>query len=72
MSKTVIFILFMVSAIVIFDFYIVFAEGATASISAQIIRWSREFASIPFLVGFVAGHLFWNTDKSRIYKDDKK
>lgn len=68
MSKTVIFILFMVVSITVFDFYIVFAEGAQESISAYIIRWSKEFPSIPFLIGFVCGHLFWRMSDKRVEK----
>ena len=70
-SKTVIFIFAMVAAIIIFDFYIVFEEGAGESISAYIIRWSHDYPSIPFLVGFVAGHLFWRMSDSRVEKKEK-
>tara|TARA_R110000850_G_scaffold120956_1_gene238667 strand:+ start:217 stop:423 length:207 start_codon:yes stop_codon:yes gene_type:complete len=68
MSKTVIFILFMVASIVIFDFYIIAAEGVQESISAYIIRWSHEYPSIPFLVGFVMGHLMWRMTDARVGK----
>lgn len=68
MKKTVVFILFMVTAIIVFDFYIIFNEGATESISAYLIRWSHEYPSIPFLIGFVAGHLFWRMSDKRIEK----
>jgi hypothetical protein len=56
----------MVASIAIFDFYIIFSEGATESISAYIIRWSKEYPSIPFLTGFVAGHLFWRMSDERV------
>lgn len=69
MSKTLAFILLIVASIIIFDFYIILNEGATSSISAYLIRLSREYSSIPFLVGFVAGHIFWNTKDIRIYKE---
>lgn len=59
MKKTVIFILLMVVAIVVFDFYIIAVDGKTESISSYIIKWSCEYPSISFLTGFVAGHLFW-------------
>jgi len=68
-SKTVIFIMVMVVSIIAFDFYIIFDEGATESISAYIIRWSHEYPSIPFLVGFVAGHLFWRMSDKRAGKE---
>lgn len=68
MSKTVIFIIFMVASIVVFDFYIVFTEGATESISAYIIRWSYDYPSIPFLAGFICAHLFWRMSDDRVGK----
>ena len=72
MSKTVIFIIFMAVSITVFDFYIVFTEGATESISAYIIRWSYQYPSIPFLFGFLMGHLFWKMRDNRWQnKDDK-
>ena len=43
--------------------------GAVESISAYIIRWSHEYPSIPFLVGFVAGHLFWRMDDKSVGKE---
>jgi hypothetical protein len=66
MKKTVMFILAMVVSIVVFDFYIITDEGPQASISAYIIRWSKEYASIPFLLGFVCGHLFWRMSDKRV------
>jgi len=68
MKKTPIFILLMVASIIIFDFYIIYDEDATQSISAYIIRWSHDYPSIPFLVGFVAGHLFWRMPDKRVGK----
>ena len=66
-SETVIFIGFMVAAITVFDIYIILKKGAPASISAYIIRASRKHPSIPFLIGFLAGHLFWSMSEDRIY-----
>ena len=71
MSKTVWFIIIMVISIIIFDFYVVFEQGAPESISAYIIRWSYEYPSIPFLVGFVMGHLFWRMKDKRVYGDER-
>ena len=66
--KTVIFIILMIASIVVFDFYIIFDEGAQESISAYIIRWSHEYPSIPFLTGFTMGHLFWRMSDKRVEK----
>lgn len=67
--KTVIFILFMVVSVAVFDAYIIFTEGSQESISAYIIRWSHDYPSIPFLMGFLAGHLWWRMSDKRVYKD---
>jgi len=68
MSKTIIFIIIMILSIVVFDFYIIAAESSTESISAYIIRWSHDYPSIPFLLGFVCGHLFWRMSDERVGK----
>ena len=71
MSKTVVFIFLMVTQIFLFDVYIIGKAGASESISAYLIRWSHEYPSIPFLVGFIMGHLFWRMSDSRVGKGDK-
>lgn len=60
MNATVIFIAVIVLAIAIFDFWVIAKKGKQESISAYIIRWSKQYPSIPFLLGFVCGHLFWS------------
>lgn len=62
MNLTVIFIFVIVFAIAVFDIYIIYKKGKYESISAHIIRASHKHPSIPFLLGFVAGHLFWSMD----------
>jgi len=52
-------IIALVAIIAIFDFWVIAEHGKQASISAVIIRWSYDYPSIPFLLGFVCGHLFW-------------
>ena len=68
MKKTVIFIAFIVVAIAVFDFYIIAAEGKQESISAYLIRWSHEYPSIPFLLGFTCAHLFWRMKDKDVNK----
>lgn len=65
------FIIILVAAIVIYDFYIIAAQGKTESVSATLIRWSHEYPSIPFLLGFTAGHLFWRMKDKDVYGDKK-
>lgn len=59
---TAYFIMGLVLVITFYDFYIIKKKGKYNSISAFIIRWSKKYASIPFLLGFICGHLFWSMD----------
>lgn len=58
MSITLIFIALLVAAIAIFDVWVILKKGKQESISAYIIRYSHKYPSIPFLLGFLCGHLF--------------
>jgi predicted permease len=60
MNLTILFIFIVVAAIAIFDVWVIIKKGKQESISAHIIRLSRQYPSIPFLIGFVCGHLFWS------------
>lgn len=53
------FIISVIIIIAVFDFYLISAGGTEASISAQIIIWSKEYPAFTFLFGFTMGHLFW-------------
>lgn len=64
MNITLSFIGIVVVAIAVFDVWIIAKKGKQESISAHIIRLSHQYPSIPFLVGFVAGHLFWSMASS--------
>jgi hypothetical protein len=57
---TILFIFIIVASIAIFDVWIIMKKGKQESISAHIIRASHKYPSIPFLAGFVCGHLFWS------------
>lgn len=61
---TTIFISFTVLSIVAFDVWIIVKKGKKESISAHIIRYSHKYPSVPFILGFVAGHLFWSMNPS--------
>lgn len=61
---TLVFVLLIVFIIAVFDIYVILKKGKYHSISAFIIRSSRQYPSIPFLIGFVCGHLFWSMDTS--------
>jgi TctA family transporter len=60
MNITLVFIAVLVIAIAVFDVWIIAKKGKQESISAHIIRMSYKYPSIPFLIGFVCGHLFWS------------
>lgn len=67
MNLTVIFIISLVVIVAIFDVYIINKKGKSESISAHLIRASHNHPSIPFLIGFVAGHLFWRMSDASVY-----
>ena len=68
MTKSGIFIVLTVVAVAIFDFWVIAVDGKPASISATLIRWSYEYPSISFLLGFVCGHLFWRMKDKDVFK----
>jgi hypothetical protein len=54
----------------IVDVWLIFTQGKHKSISAWIIRYSKKHSSLPFLIGFAMGHLFWVMDFFD-YEDEK-
>lgn len=67
MNLTMAFIVFLVVIIAVFDVYIIAKKGKEESISAHLIRASHKFPSIPFLIGFVCGHLFWRMSDLSVF-----
>lgn len=73
MTITVVFTIALVLIVAVFDFWVIYKKGKYFSISAYIIRWSKKYPSIPFLIGFLCGHLFWSMDTIEWkYEDPKK
>lgn len=68
MNITLLFISLTVLSWLFFDVIIIAKKGKQESISAHIIRLSTR-PLIPFLVGFLCGHLFWKMKDADIYKD---
>jgi len=66
------FIIGLVVTITVFDFAIIDYQGKGESISATLIRWAYSYPSIPFLLGFVCGHLFWKMRDDDIWFKGKK
>ena len=42
-----------------FDIYVMIYGGTGTTISHEIIVMSYKYPAFTFLVGFIAGHLFW-------------
>jgi hypothetical protein len=62
MNLTILFIIFLVIIIFVFDVWIMIKEGKYESISAHILRGSKKIPLVTFLCGMVAGHLLWSMD----------
>ena len=53
----------LVLVIAFYDVVVIQIGGTTASISARMIDWSKEFPVFSFGMGFISGHIFWPTRK---------
>ena len=42
-----------------YDFYAVRRWGQGGTISAVLLKYAYKFPVVPFLIGFIMGHLFW-------------
>lgn len=60
MNLTVLFMLMLVLTVAIFDVWVIFSKGKRESISAWIIRESKNYPLVVLLLGIVLGHLFWS------------
>tara|TARA_R110000868_G_C10972634_1_gene770634 strand:+ start:17749 stop:17967 length:219 start_codon:yes stop_codon:yes gene_type:complete len=65
------FIILVIILIGVYDFWIIAEQGKVESVSATIIRWSHEYPSFTFLLGFTMGHLFWRMKKEDVYGKEK-
>ena len=71
MNLTLLFIGVIVVLIAIFDVYIIAKKGKHESISAHIIRGSKQYPLLVLILGVVLGHLFWPMATVDIYPDVK-
>ena len=69
MNLTVTFIIAVVVICAVFDVWVIYKKGKRESISAYIIRWSKQYPLIVLLTGILLGHLFWNMDERDIYEN---
>ncbi len=60
MTTTAIFIVSIVLAVVLFDVAIIAKKGKEESISAYVLRGSRNYPLMTLLTGVLLGHLFWS------------
>jgi hypothetical protein len=60
---------FSIAALIAYDVIVIINSGREASISWQIIEHSYDYPMVPFLAGFLCGHLFWRMNDPR--KDKK-
>lgn len=65
---TMIFIGGLTALIAAFDIWVINQGGKEASISHVLIEWAYEYPSLPFLLGFVCGHLFWRMKTTDLMK----
>jgi hypothetical protein len=71
MNLTLLFIGVIVALIAIFDVYIIAKKGKNESISAHVIRGSKQYPLLVLILGVVLGHLFWPMATEDIYTDVK-
>ena len=62
MSLTLIFIISIILIITFYDVWVIFKKVKFESISAYIIRYSKQMPLVVLLFGIVLGHLFWSMD----------
>lgn len=71
MSLTAIFMIVTILAVAIYDVYIIVKAGKFESISAYIIRGSKQYPLLVLMGGLVLGHLFWSmSDFDWMKKED--
>ncbi len=69
MNLSVIFLIVMAVAVAVFDVWIIAKKGKPASLSANIIRISKEMPLVTLLLGVLLGHLFWSMRTDDIYEN---
>ena len=69
MNESMIFLIVTGVVIAVFDVWIIAKKGKPASLSANIIRISREMPLVTLLFGILLGHLFWSMRTDDIYEN---
>jgi hypothetical protein len=69
MNLTVLVLVITAVLLAVYDVYIIVKKGKYESISAHIIRGSKQYPLVVLLFGILLGHLFWSMNTADIYKD---
>tara|TARA_R110002096_G_scaffold34017_3_gene97567 strand:- start:3756 stop:3989 length:234 start_codon:yes stop_codon:yes gene_type:complete len=67
MNLTILIIIITVIFLIAFDVYIIAKKGKQESISAHIIRGSKQYPLAVLLFGMLLGHLFFSMKTEDIY-----
>ena len=49
-----------VTVLVVADVLIIYFKGVSQSVSCTMYAWAKAYPIIPFMIGLVMGHFFWN------------
>jgi hypothetical protein len=71
MKQVEMFILAALAIVFGYDFYLYFGGGTEATISWYLYTLAYEKPFVPFLIGFLCGHLFWSMHNPRDWKKIK-
>ena len=52
-------IVFIVLLVTLWDFYVIYQGQVPATFSVVIYESSKRWPVIPFVLGFLCGHIFW-------------
>lgn len=59
-SMTLNLIGIVVGVLIVYDIYAYKVRGSDTTISVQMYEAGKKYPIIPFLLGVVFGHIFWN------------
>ncbi len=73
-KQTIAQILILTTAVtwIVFDIIVYIAYGNASTISARVWYWSWHIPGIPFAVGVLIGHLFFQMHEPTAFPDEEK
>lgn len=71
MSLTVLVMIITAAFLIVFDLWIIAKKGKQESISAYVIRGSRQYPLLVLAFGILLGHLFWSMRTDDAYYNTK-